>query len=183
MGAAAGTADPTAALAGLAHLPRPVADRLTTRRAALLARAHGRTLDLCTEAARALVSDSIGGSPRSRSDRYDTVVSVCALAAFADLPAAVAGIAALLDHDGCLLAVEPVATPGPAGVIAASLWDGWAVRRGLNLSRDVPAALRAAGFTLTDVDRFEAPTLVAPLRRFAQIRARLFPEPALEEDS
>jgi hypothetical protein len=49
------------------------------------------------------------------------------------------------------------------------------VLAGRSVERDVPAAARAAGFTLIDLERFTVPTFIWPLRHFVHARARIVP--------
>jgi SAM-dependent methyltransferase len=161
---------------GEAHPGWPPAVRveLTGRRARLEAETAGtRVLDLADPAARALVSVAGGDTPDpAPGDRYDVVLSVCALVTMADLPEAVRGIERLLRSGGRFLFVEPVLLPRWSGVVAASFGSRLPAARDLHLGRDVPLALRAAGFLITDLERFTMPTSVWPLRPFVDGCAR-----------
>jgi hypothetical protein len=100
------------------------------------------------------------------------VLSVAALVAVADLPAALRGAAAVLDPAGRLLFVEPVARPGWPGVVASSAGAALPAVRGQHLGRDLLVALRSAGLPVTDLERFTMPTPIWPLRSFVDGCAR-----------
>ena len=88
-----------------------------------------------------------------------TVVLVGELCHAEDLDAAVAGIRDGLPDHGRVVFVEHVGRPGIIGRMQAA-W-GNAVARfpwGCHVGRDVPAALRRAGFLITDLERFTMPT-------------------------
>jgi hypothetical protein len=109
-----------------------------------------------------LAADEVG--------RYDAVISVAGLARLPDLGAAVSVIAAMLAPHGVMMAVEPGCRPGAMAVVAASLGALLPAARGVHLARDLPATVRSAGLTVTDVERFTMPTLIWPLRPFVQVR-------------
>jgi hypothetical protein len=152
--------------------PPAVRDELARRRATVLAaaeRAGGRVLDLADHAAliRALDEGDRGpGGDLDRGRGYDVVVSIAALVAAADLPALLRGVERLLDPDGKFLFVEPASRPGWSGVIVASAGAGLKPVRYQHLGRDVPLAVRQAGFIITDLERFTMSTSLWPLRSF-----------------
>ena len=155
--------------------PEPVRAELARRREQILVRARGQVLDLddpavirrfewlgATQIGSALVASArLAGPPvhdlaPPRPDGlYDTVVATGVLAGFADLGAITTALAALVAADGALLFVEPVGRPGWSHLVRATVTD----RRGrrpwsaLHLDRDVPAAVRAAGLVVCDLDR------------------------------
>lgn len=86
---------------------------------------------------------------------FDTVVSTLVLCSVADPAAELSRIAALLAPDGQLLFIEHIRGRGlraRAQRAAAPLWRRLAA--GCHLDRDTPAALRAAGFVINDIERF-----------------------------
>ena len=94
---------------------------------------------------------------------FDTVVCTLVLCTVPDLPAALATISDVLRPAGRLLFLEHVVQPGWRGVIQRAAQPVWTrLTGGCHLDRDVPAALRAAGFKVTDVERFDQP-LANPL--------------------
>lgn len=104
--------------------------------------------------------------------RYPAVVSIAELVRFGDLPAAAGALRRLLDPDGVLVAVEPVVRPRLTSTFATSAWGVAPSVRGFHLGRDLPAALRAAGFDLDDIGRTVVATRVSPLRNLVRVVAR-----------
>ena len=96
-----------------------------------------------------------------------TVVLVGDLCAEDDLGAALDRIHERLPVRGRLVFVEHVGPPGLRGRLEAAWGD--AVARfpwGCHIGRDVPGAIRRAGFQLTDLERFTMPTPNPLLRRW-----------------
>lgn len=95
----------------------------------------------------------------------DVEVSVGQLCHERDLDAALAGIFARLPDRGRLVFVEHVGRPGALGRLQAS-WGAAAARfpGSCHTGRDVPAAIRRAGFEIIDLERFTMPTPVPVLR-------------------
>ncbi|HEX9258121.1 MAG TPA: methyltransferase domain-containing protein [Acidimicrobiales bacterium] len=109
--------------------------------------------------------------PLGELEGADTVVAQLVLCTVPRLPALLAQVHRMLGRDGRLLFLEHV----PSGLrtfrsLAAPWWRG--VSGGCDLERDVPAAVRAAGFTILDLERFTVPTLNLPLRTCATGVAR-----------
>jgi len=105
--------------------------------------------------------------PPTGLDRADTMVAQMVLCAVTDLPSLLQDVRDMLGADGRLLFLEHV----PAGLptlrsLASPWWKG--VTGGCELRRDVPALIRAAGFTIIDLERFTVPTLTLPLRTCAR---------------
>jgi SAM-dependent methyltransferase len=152
--------------------PAAVRAELARRRARLDASLGGdeRVLDLTEWSALAAAVDAADGAPGD--GRFDVVVSVAALVAVPDLPGVLRGVARLLAPTGRFLFVEPNARPGWTGVVASSTGAPLRPLRGQHLGRDVPAALRAGGFVITDMERFTMPTMLWPLRSFVDGLAR-----------
>jgi hypothetical protein len=178
--------------------PEPVRAELARRREQILVRADGRVLDLDDPAIarrfESLAGTRIGAGPLAaaardagppvhdlaapRSDgRYDTVVATGVLAGFADLGAITSVLAALVADDGALLFVEPVGAPGWSSVLRTSIPSPGrgAPWRSLHLDRDVPAAVRAAGLVVCDLDRGELPAQPRSLRHWVSGRAVRIP--------
>ncbi len=130
-------------------------------------------LDLDTPGALTLVEAAASGDGVADDERYDTIICTCRLIVVPDLLRATTGLARLLAPAGELHLIEPVNRPGPVGLITSSAGAALPAVSGLHLARDVPAAVRATGLTVVDIDRFTIPTLVWPLRRFIEARACL----------
>jgi hypothetical protein len=156
----------------LRQLPPVVVTEVRRRRGALLAAATGRVLDLDTPGALSLV-DAAAVEPVPDGERYDTIVCTCRLIVVPDLLRAAVGLSRLLTPGGDLHLIEPVNRAGTVGLVTSSAGALLPAVDGLHLARDVPAAVRATGLTVIDLERFTIPTLVWPLRRFVQARARL----------
>jgi len=105
---------------------------------------------------------------------FDTIVSLIRTPLISDFNRFVRTVDQLLTPEGHLLLLEPVRRQGRLGRMLK--WSGSLARAtgGLHLDRDVPARLRESGLTVTDLDRFEVPTLSAPLRPFIEATARRF---------
>lgn len=155
----------------LRPLPRDVRAHIAPRADLVRSQARGRVLDLADLPA---VDDApLEALALSESDTggYDTIVSIAQLVHLADLPAALEALGRLLRPGGELWLVEPIGRPGMAAAVQAWAWSAHPRLAGLQLSRDVPAALRATGMTITDIERFTVLTDLWPLRPFVQLRA------------
>jgi hypothetical protein len=121
----------------------------------------------------ALVLDAAhgGGEGAWTGLRFDTVICAGALSTVPDLPLAVRGLRRRLADDGVLFVIEPVGGPGWGDVLVATALSGARAVRGQHLDRDIPAALRAGGLAITDLERFTMPTRIWSLRRFVAARA------------
>ena len=149
--------------------PPAVEARLAEARAAALAE-HPGALDLSDPDARRLLAGAID---RAGSVAPITaVVTVGELVRFGDLPATCRAIRSLLAPDGVLIAVEPVSPPRMGATVLTAAWGATRTVRGFHLGRDLPAALRAAGFDLDDIDRWVVATRIAPLRNLVRVVAR-----------
>ncbi len=168
-------------VAPVSMFPASVRAEVSRRREQVLVRAVGTVLDLDDPAViRRFVPIErtalrIDDRPRlPTTDRFDTVVATGVLSAFADLGAIVAALADLVADDGALLFVEPIGRPGWAatmGQTVAGLQHRRAPWRSLHLDRDVPAAVRATGLVICDLDRGELPAEPRPLRHWVTGRA------------
>lgn len=104
---------------------------------------------------------------------YDTILSLVRTPLVADTSRFLATIAALLAEDGRLFLLEPVRRNDTIGRALGALGPLVRATSGLHLDRDVAAEVRAAGFDITDLERFRVPTVAAPLRPFMEARARV----------
>jgi hypothetical protein len=158
-----------------------VVRQVERRRAALVVGAAEPVLDLRDPGGDAELRAAMAGRP-THPGGYATVVSATDLIRYPDLLAAVAGLARCLAPDGEIRFVEPVQQPGALGTILGTVWSARPAVAGLHLQRDLAATLRAAGFTVTDIERFTVPTSVWPLRHFAVGAARRFPTASTGEE-
>jgi len=94
---------------------------------------------------------------------FDTVVCTLVLCTVPEVGAALATVRRLLAPGGRLLYLEHVRSPGWRGRLphaATPLWKR--LVPGCHLDRDPIGAMRAAGFAVTDCDRFALPLLGLP---------------------
>jgi SAM-dependent methyltransferase len=85
---------------------------------------------------------------------FDTVVTTLVLCGVPDLAVALARIRGLLKPDGRLLFLEHVAAAGARHGLQRLANPVWRrVNAGCRLDRDTTAAMRAAGFVITDCER------------------------------
>lgn len=103
---------------------------------------------------------------------FDSIVSLVRTPLVADLDLFLRTLLTLLAADGRLYLVEPVRRHGRLGHVVAFGGLLTRVAGGLHLDRDLPAELRARGMVVTDLVRFEVPTLSAPMRPFIDAVAR-----------
>jgi hypothetical protein len=148
-----------------------------------LAADGGSVLDLDEPGALERVIEAGRPDPRPAGDRpgYDHVVSTGRLVDAPDLLRALTGMVRWLGPAGELHLVEPVGRPGNLGLLASSVGAHLGATAGLHLSRDVPAAVRATGLTVVDLDRVTVPTLVWPLRHLVVLRATRLESVAVAE--
>jgi len=105
---------------------------------------------------------------------FDTIVSLIRTPLISDFDRFIRIVDQLLSPDGNLLLLEPVRRHGRLGRMLKLSGSLVRATGGLHLDRDIPARLRESGFTVTDLDRFEVPTVSAPLRPFIEATARRF---------
>lgn len=98
-------------------------------------------------------------------ERFDTVVSVFQLASSATLDATLGAIRQVLAEDGRLLFVEPGSQVGLTGRLQRFVAPPLGGVTGWRADRDIPAALRAARLSVTDIQRHRVPTLQLWLRQ------------------
>lgn len=103
----------------------------------------------------------------------DTVVSQFVLCAVPDPLAALEALGVLLAPEGSLVFLEHVPVSGLSVAARRATRPVFrAISPGCHQSRDIPAIIREAGFTITDLERFTVPTLALPLRSCAAGVAR-----------
>ncbi|HEX2063100.1 MAG TPA: methyltransferase domain-containing protein, partial [Acidimicrobiales bacterium] len=89
---------------------------------------------------------------------FDTVVCVLVLCTVPDLERALAQVGRLLADGGRLLFLEHVGSVGVRGRLQRLVTPLWRrLAAGCHLDRDVPAAIRASGLAITDVEWFGLP--------------------------
>lgn len=103
---------------------------------------------------------------------FDSIVSLIRMPLIADLDRMIRTVDELMAPDGRFLMLEPVRRSGRLGRMVALTGSLMRATGGLHLDRDIPARLRAEGMTVTDLDRFDVPTVSAPLRPFIEASAR-----------
>ena len=99
----------------------------------------------------------------------DELATEAALCTADDVGRALAAVRRVLAPGGRLHVLEHIARVGMAGrlhVLANAVWSR--LPGGCHVDRDVPAALRRAGFVVTDLERFTMPTTTAVLRPWIQ---------------
>lgn len=116
----------------------------------------------------------VASAPEALVDegRFDSIVSLIRTPLVEDLGQLLDTLTELLADGGSLFFLEPVRRDGRLGRLLAL---GGSLNRavgGLHLDRDLPADLRAHGLVVTDLTRFEVPTVSAPLRPFVEATAR-----------
>lgn len=111
---------------------------------------------------------------------FDYAVSTLTLCSVRDLDEGLARILAALAPGGRLLFIEHVTLPGWRHRLHRAVDPAWTrLAGGCHLDRDIPAALRAAGFAVTDCERFRLPGANPLIGAAVQGRAmaRLRPDP------
>src|SRR5689334_19629308 len=89
---------------------------------------------------------------------FDTVVCTLVLCTVPDIGRALQRIARLLKPDGVLLYLEHVRAAGARGRVQRAVTPLWKrAVPGCHLDRDPIVAMRAAGFLVTDCERFQLP--------------------------
>jgi SAM-dependent methyltransferase len=104
---------------------------------------------------------------------YDTVVATFVLCAVDDLSGTLDAIARLLAPRGQLLFFEHVPPNGGRSLMRMLTAPAWALASGgCDLTCDVPAAVTAAGFLITTLERSTVPTFNLSMRAVAAGLAR-----------
>ena len=111
-------------------------------------------------------------SERARGTRYDTILSFMRTPQVSDLDGFVVALGEILADEGRILMVEPSGSGNgrvrrwlPSRIGAPRTHRDRA-------ERDVVAAVRAGGFTVTDLHRRELASVRTQWRRYVEIRAR-----------
>lgn len=153
-------------------LPPSVQLTVRSRRRVLATRAKGRILDLGGASSHASLwsdppglvrlgatfereLDSLAGS----GTQFDTIFSAFRLVSTVDLYAALDRLRSLLHPGGHLLFLEPARRTGPAGRAQRLVTPGITMATGWRVDRDIPAALRGAGLSVTDLERHRTNTV------------------------
>ena len=163
--------------------PPSLLDALSERWQPLAASAVGRVLELPADGVEAAVR-----SECSRGARYDTILSFMRTPQVSDLDGFVAALGEILADEGRILMMEPSGSGNgrlgrlrgwlPSGSRNGRLRGRLPSRIGHPRShrdraeRDVVSALRAGGFTVTDLHRRELASVRTQWRRYVEIRAR-----------
>ena len=151
---------------GHAWLSFSTTPMLRQRRERLLARAGGDQLDL---GGRTGLTD-VAARPEAS---VDTVVSVFTLCSVPDLDGVLRAVRRVLRNSGQFLFLEHVPDWPGARSSLDLVAPAWRMLGRCDPSRDVPEAVRQAGFVLMDLERFSVPTLAIPLRSCVAGRAVL----------
>jgi SAM-dependent methyltransferase len=115
----------------------------------------------------------VTGFPDLPDSSVDTIVTQLVLCSVPDVRPVLAELDRVLAPAGRLLFIEHVprrASTAPLRELARPAWR--LVTAGCDLGADLPSALRAAGFTVTDIERIGLATFVPPLRSLALGQAR-----------
>ena len=134
----------------------------------IVAAASGRVFGLPdTDVDAALSAES------ERGARYDTVLSFMRTPRVADFARLVAALEQILADEGRIHMVEP-SEPGVTGSLGGLRSHRLRRRRsdGCRADRDIVAALRSGGFTVTDLHRRQAASVPRRWRRYVELQAR-----------
>ena len=152
---------------GVPAPPMSLLDALSERWQPLAASAVGRVWELPSDGVEAAVR-----SECSRGARYDTILSFMRTPQVSDLDGFVAALGEILADEGRILMVEPSGSRN--GRLRG--WLPWRIGHPRphrdRAERDVVSALRAGGFTVTDLHRRELASVRTQWRRYVEIRAR-----------
>jgi SAM-dependent methyltransferase len=138
--------------------------------------ADGRVLDL-TDAARAndfRQADEVVRGIEGADDRpgsFDTVVAVLWLSGATDPVEALARVAGSLAPGGEVLFLEPMRDPGIGRYGQEVVSPVLQRTAGWRVDRDIPALLRAEGWSITDLERIPMPRYLWPLHGLVEGRA------------
>lgn len=159
-----------------------------SRRRVLAGRARGRVLDLGGAESHASLwashpSTGIDDRDAVRLDaafeqqlaslvdageQFDTVFSAFRLVAVTDLDTTLDQLRRLLRADGRLLFMEPAGRAGTTGRAQRAATPGITLATGWRIDRDIPAALRRASLSVTDLERHRTNTIQWWLRRVVE---------------
>ena len=157
-------------------LPMEIAPALADRRLAIARRTVGRVLDLGgwsdhlvgyrlgAEVESLTMLDDLEDLPGLDGGPFDSIVSLIRTPLVADIDQFFETVLGRCADGGHIHLVEPSGRSGRLGCLRAG--------GGLHLDRDLPADLRSRGLVVTDLTRFEVPSLSAPMRPFIDAIAR-----------
>lgn len=168
-------------------LPLELAPALKVRRRGLAAQAAGRVLDLggWSDHTDAYPSDAQVTRLDSIEDlagvsgEFDTIVSMIRSPLLPDIDGFIAELISHLAPEGRVLLLEPTLRTGRAGQMLALGGRLSSTVGGLHLDRDIPDDLRRLGLFVTDLHRFEVPSVSAPFRPFVEAHCRRPTPPAV----
>lgn len=169
-------------------LPPGVQLLVRSRRRVLAGRARGRVLDLGgAESHASLWASHAPTGPDDRDavrldagfeqqlavlveagEQFDTVFSAFRLVAVTDLDTTLDRLRRLLRADGRLLFLEPARRTGTTGRAQRLAAPGITMATGWRIDRNIPAALRAASLSVTDLERHRTHTIQWWLRRIVE---------------
>lgn len=144
----------------------PDADEVTVL---TTAEEHGDRLRRRAEGAATEVSvrDADLAAVARSGERFDAVVSVLQLSRANDLDIALELVLDVMTEQGRLFFLEPTGAAGVAGQAQRALSPAVRIWTGRRAERDVPGALRRAGFVLADCERLTMP-IPWPFSTFVQ---------------
>lgn len=157
-------------------LPPGVQLLVRSRRRVLAGRARGRVLDLGGAESHASLwvshgpddPDAVRLGPAfeqelaelvDAGEQFDTVFCAFRLVAAVDLATTLDRLRRLLHDDGRLLFLEPARRTGSTGRAQRLVAPGITMATGWRIDRDIPAALRAASLSITDLERHRTNTV------------------------
>ena len=160
------------------RLPPELSVALAERRRTIASAATGRVLDLGGwsdhlreyAAAPTMLGDlhELG----ELDGEFDTIVSLVRTPLVPNMDAFITGLVDHLAPDGIVAFLEPTLRPSRAG---GRFWRGGRAQRsfgGLHLDRDIPHEFRERKLFVTDLHRFDVPSVAVPLRPFVDGQAR-----------
>ncbi|MDG2025659.1 MAG: hypothetical protein P8J50_00965 [Acidimicrobiales bacterium] len=103
---------------------------------------------------------------------FESIVSLIRTPLVADFDWMLRTLFDLLADEGSIYLLEPVRRSGRFGRLLALGGSVNCAAGGLHLDRDIPADMRERGMVVTNLSRFEVPTLSAPMRPFIEATAR-----------
>lgn len=161
------TAGAPVTVRGLPMPPESLLIALSERWQRLATSVAGRVYQLPSDGVEEAVRSECG-----RGTRYDTILSFMRTPQVADLDGFVAELERILADDGWIFMIEP-STSGSARLqdrLSSGLRNRGRSRD--HPERDVVSALRAGGFTVTDLRRREMVSAPPRWRSYVEIRAR-----------
>ena len=142
--------------ANLAHYPPEVGEMVVVEPDAAMRRRLERRL--ASHRVAATVQAATLEEADLPEESFDTVVCTLVLCTVTDLRVALERIGRLLAPRGVMLFLEHVRAPGWHRHLQRAVAPAWRrLAGGCHLDRDIPAAIRASGLVITDIDRFCLP--------------------------